>query len=193
MSPSLRRILRAAAVVAFVMSSTWARSEPVFSLVDKNMVLEPGASEGTAALVLQAQGIKVSDTLVRVVDGGVPQPPAITVDFTSKEIDRKETTGQWLLTAKIAGVPRGTQPCESRNHPAWARFQGGSQHPSDDSGGFATSDGGSRAWCNARAFDIGQRPFAWFGLGWVAPGVRGYAGEIGYERRIGSEDQAQEA
>jgi hypothetical protein len=90
------------------MFSTSAWSEPVFTLVNSNIALEPGASGGTAALVLQAQGIEGSDKIVDVVDNKVPEPPAITVDFETKELDRGGKTGSWLLTAVITGVPRGT-------------------------------------------------------------------------------------
>jgi hypothetical protein len=102
-----RFILIGSFCLAVAAAPVRADSAATFSLVDSDIVIDAGAANGTAAMLLKADGLNDDD---RKAPLGQPTdlkvPAATNVEFAVHELDGANASRRWLLTADIKGLPR---------------------------------------------------------------------------------------
>jgi hypothetical protein len=104
---SRRFILIGSFCLAFSAAPVRADSAGTFSLTDSDIVIDAGATDGAAAMLLKVEGLNsdgLKASLGQPTDLKVPAPTK--VEFTVHELDSTTTSRRWLLTTDIKGLPR---------------------------------------------------------------------------------------
>jgi hypothetical protein len=81
---------------------------PVFTIVDPDITLPPGASEGRGSMLLRADKLTAENASKPpevVQDLNVPHPPRVDVTFELHPLDQTETSRRWVLTADFKNLP----------------------------------------------------------------------------------------
>jgi hypothetical protein len=104
--------LRIAGTLAFILvlaSPARTQTNPVFSLVEPEIALEPDTQRGRGFMVLKADRLDkggMAKNLEDVGDLKGPSPPSVTIKVEARDLDRTDTSRRWLLTVDIDGLPR---------------------------------------------------------------------------------------
>lgn len=104
----LTAVLASVCLVCFAPSGR-AAPLPTFSLIDGDIAIDPGATDGSASMVLKADNLDadgMTKTPGPVSDLKTPKPPEVAVNFTANELDHGDGSRRWVLTADIKGLPR---------------------------------------------------------------------------------------
>src|ERR1700674_2181194 len=102
------------AVVVFLCVLSFAsaartQTRPTFSLVDSDIVLDSGVTEGRGSMLLKADNLDaagMAKQIESIADLDAPQPPLVAVTFNARELDRGTTTRRWVLTVDVKGLSR---------------------------------------------------------------------------------------
>jgi len=82
---------------------------PSFSLLDSDITIDSGATEGRASMLLKADNLdadRLTKPLGTIEDLKAPLPPPVDVTFAARELDHADNSRRWVLTVDIKGLPR---------------------------------------------------------------------------------------
>jgi hypothetical protein len=101
-------IIGALTYIFFCGAPAQSEMTPVFTAIDSDLTLGTGAEAGRASMILKAEKLDAAgmkSELGKPVDLNTPQPPAVTVEFETRELDRTDSIRRWILTANVKGLP----------------------------------------------------------------------------------------
>ena len=108
----LQRVLIVVVVAtAFNVPCRAQSTMPLFTIVDSDVTLQPGMTEGRSSMLLRVDKLtaaNASKVPELMQDLNLPYPPRVDVTFELRPMDQTDTSRRWLLTMDVKNLPNDT-------------------------------------------------------------------------------------